>query len=103
MLVNLFVHYLELGVSSVIAKFADDTKLADDKLHYWATTWLMKFSIGNKIKNSDFKYMLLGFDVAAAEAEKHFVAVVGSLMKIMTQYLVVVKKTNSVWGLLGKR
>ena len=81
MLFNLFINDLETGISSEVAKFADDTKhfqvvrirrdceeLQKDlfKLGEWAVKWQMRFSIRKcKVmhigaKNQNFSYQLMG-------------------------------------------
>lgn len=90
-LLNLFSRDLKLGVSYVVAKFADDTRLfrmvktkADcedlrkglHKLDEWAKTWQTKFGVGKKCsdkywdKNLSFISRQVGFELAETKREK---------------------------------
>ncbi|CAM5175590.1 unnamed protein product [Natator depressus] len=106
MLFNLLINYLEKGVKSKVAKFADDTKLlkivktkADceafqkdlTKLSDWATKWQMKFNV-DKCKvmhigkdNPNYTYNMMGANLATTNQEKDLGVIVDSSPKTSTQ------------------
>lgn len=73
---NLFINDLDLGVSSVVANYAVDTKLFS-KFTRWITMWQMKFIaskcnvmlIGTK-KIPNFNYTLIGSKLNKTERGK---------------------------------
>ncbi|CAM4470707.1 unnamed protein product [Lepidochelys olivacea] len=114
-LFNLFINNLEKGVNSVVAKFADDTKLlkivktkADceelqkdlTKLRDWATKWQMKFYV-DKYKlmhigknNPNYTYNMMGANLATTNQEKDLGVIVDSSLKMSTHCAVAVKKSK---------
>ncbi|CAM4645910.1 unnamed protein product [Lepidochelys kempii] len=120
---NLFIHDLEKGVNSEVAKFADDPKLlkivktkADceelrkdlTKLSDGATKWQMKFN-ADKCKvmhigknNPSYAYNMMGANLATTNQEKDLGVIVDSSLKTSTQCAVAVKKANRMLGIIKK-
>ena len=123
-LFNLFINDLETGISSEVAKFADDMKLfwvvktrrdceelqKDlSKLGEWVAKWQMHFNIRKcKVmhigaKNQNFIYQLMGSELSLMDQERDLGVLVDSSMKGSTQCAVAVKKANSMLGIILKR
>lgn len=89
-LFNLFINYLELGMSILVAKFEDNIRLFLDlqedwsKFGEWATLWQMMFTAGKS------KVMPTG-------------VLVDSSMKMLTCCVAVVKKVHLMLGIIRKR
>ena len=122
-LFNLFINDMESGLSSEVAKFADDTKLFRvvktrrdceelqkdlSKLEEWAAKWQMRFNVGKcKVmhigaKNPNFKYRLTGSELSVTDQERDLGVLVDSSMKVSTQCAAAVKKANSMLGIIRK-
>ena len=121
MLFNLFINYLETGINSEVAKFANCTKLFQvvktrrdcdqlqkdlSKLGEWAAKWQMCFNIRKyKVmhtgaKNQNFIHQLMGSELSMMDQERDLGVLVDSSMKVSTQCAVAVKKANSMLGFM---
>lgn len=105
-LFNLFTNVLGFWVSSITARFADDTKLFRiqismteceklwrnlSKLGEWSIMWGIKFYVskckgmhfGAK-KSPNFKYMLMGSELAETKIGRDFGTIMESFVKMST-------------------
>ena len=122
-LFNLFINDLETGISSEVAKFADDTKLFRvvktkrdceelqkdlSKLGEWAEKWQMRFNVKKcKVmhigaKNQNFTYRLMGSELSVTAQERDLGVLVDNSMKVSTQCAAAIRKANSMLGVIKK-
>ena len=106
-----------------MAKFADDTKLfrvvktREDcealqrdlsKMGEWASTWQMGFNVAKcKVmhigaKNPNYKYTLMGSELAETDQERDLGVVVDNSMKMSRQCVTAIKKANAMLGIIRK-
>ena len=123
MLFNLFINDLELGLSSEVAKFADDTKLfrvvkaREDcealqrdlsRLEEWASMWQMRFNVAKcKVmhigtKNPKYKYKLMGSELAETDQERDLGVMIDNSLKTSAQCATAIKKANAMLGVIRK-
>ncbi len=118
-----YINDIDDGITSIISKFADDTKIANsvvsyeqviemqknlDKLSEWGKKWLMSFN-ADKCKvlhigyrNDKAKYVLNGTQLKSVENEIDLGVTISSNLKPSQQCSNVVKKANKVIGLIGR-
>ena len=118
-----YINDIDEGVTSIISKFADDTKIANsvasneqvieiqqnlDKLSEWGQTWQMKFN-ADKCKvlhigyrNEKAKYTLNGTLLQSVNSELDLGITISSNLKPSQQCSEVVKKANKIIGLIGR-
>ena len=118
-----YINDIDEGVTSIISKFADDTKIASsvasnvqvlemqnnlDKLSEWGQTWQMSFN-ADKCKvlhigyrNEKAKYFLNGTQLKSVDSEIDLGVTISSSLKPSQQCSEVVKKANKIIGLIGR-
>ena len=119
----IYMNDLEDGVTSIISKFADDTKitrvtatdhdrdqLQDDinKMQAWADTWQMKFNtskcavmhVGNN--NSHHEYSMGGTTLQETKEEKDLGVWIHKSLKVAKQCAEAAKKANRVLGMIKR-
>ena len=119
----IYINDLDLGVSSKISKFADDTKLGGkaltngdceiiqkdlDNLSIWSDKWLLKFN-KDKCKvmhvgynNLKHNYKLQGQNLIRVEEEKDLGIIIKSDLKNGSQCIVASRKANTVLGFIAR-
>ena len=118
-----YINDIDEGVTSIISKFADDTKIANsvvsneqvtemqnnlNKLSEWGQTWQMNFN-ADKCKvlhigyrNTKANYTLNGTQLKKVDSEVDLGVTTSSNLKPSQQCSEVVKKANKVIGLIGR-
>ena len=119
----IYINDLDSGVSSIISKFADDTKLGGnaltigdceriqkdlDNLSMWSEKWLLKFN-KDKCKvmhigynNSNHSYKLQGQNLIRVEEEKDLGVIVRSDLKNGPQCMAASRKANTILGFIAR-
>ena len=118
-----YINDIDEGLTCIISKFADDTKIANtvvsqeqakemqnnlDKLSDWAKTWQMNFNtdkckvlhIGHR--NEKIDYSLDGRQLENTEKENDLGVTITSNLKPSQQCSEVVKKANKLVGFIGR-
>ena len=118
-----YINDIDEGVTGIISKFADDTKIANtvasnnqvkemqnnlDKLSEWGQTWQMSFN-ADKCKvmhigyrNEKANYVLNGTQLKTVDSEVDLGVTISNNLKPGLQCSEVVKKANKIIGLIGR-
>ena len=118
-----YINDIDEGVTGIISKFADDTKIANtvasndqvkemqnnlDRLSEWGQTWQMNFN-ADKCKvlhigyrNEKANYILNGTQLKSVDREVDLGVTISSNLKPSQQCSEVVKKANKIIGLIGR-
>ena len=118
-----YINDIDEGVTGIISKFADDTKIANtvasnnqvkemqnnlDKLSEWGQTWQMSFN-ADKCKvmhigyrNEKANYVLNGTQLKTVDREVDLGVTISNNLKPGLQCSEVVKKANKIIGLIGR-
>ena len=118
-----YINDIDNGVTGIISKFADDTKIANtvvsneqviemqsnlDKLSEWGQTWQMNFN-ADKCKvlhigyrNEKANYTLNGTQLKSVDSEIDLGVTISSNLKPSQQCSEVVKKANKIISLIGR-
>ena len=118
-----YINDIDEGVTGIISKFADDTKIANtvvsdeqkkemqdnlDKLSEWGKTWQMSFN-ENKCKvmhigyrNDKETYILNGTQLKSVDSEVDLGVTISNNLKPSQQCSEVIKKANKIIGLIGR-
>lgn len=118
-----YINDIDEGLSCIISKFADDTKIANsvvskdqakemqnnlDKLSNWAITWQMRFN-ADKCKvlhigyrNEKTNYFMDGSQLKSTNRENDLGVTISSNLKPSEQCSEVVKKANKLVGFIGR-
>ena len=118
-----YINDIDEGVTGIISKFADDTKIANsvvsneqtkemqnnlDKLSEWGQTWQMSFN-ENKCKvmhigyrNEKAKYILNGTQLKSVDSQVDLGVTVSNSLKPSQQCSEVIKRANKIIGLIGR-
>ena len=118
-----YINDIDEGVTSIISKFADDTKIANsvvsneqvtemqnnlNKLLEWGQTWQMNYNTEKcKVlhlgyRNTKANYTLNGTQLKKVDSEVDLGVTTSSDLKPSLQCSEVVKKANKVIGLIGR-
>ena len=118
-----YINDIDEGVTSIISKFADDTKIANavvsndqviemqnnlNKLLEWGQTWQMNYNTDKcKVlhigyRNAKANYTLDGSQLKKVDSEVDLGVTISSNLKPSQQCSEVVKKANKVIGLIGR-
>lgn len=118
-----YVNDIDEGLSCIISKFADDTKIANtvlsneqaeemqinlNTLSNWAKTWQMSFNTDKcKVlhvgyRNEKKKYSLNGSQLKSTDEENDLGVTITSNLKPSQQCSEVVKKANMLVGFIGR-
>ena len=118
-----YINDIDEGVTGIISKFADDTKIANtvvsseqkkemqnnlDKLSEWGQRWQMSFN-ENKCKvmhigyrNDKTIYFLNGTQLKSVDSEVDLGVTISNNLKPSQQCSEVIKKANKIIGLIGR-
>ena len=118
-----YINDIDEGVTGIISKFADDTKIANnvasneqtkemqnnlDKLSEWGQTWQMSFN-ENKCKvmhigyrNEKAQYSLNGTQLKSVDSEVDLGVTISNNLKPSQQCSEAIKKANKIIGLIGR-
>jgi hypothetical protein len=119
----IYINDIDLDLTCIISKFADDTKIANtvtnvnqavemqnnlDKLANWAKTWQMRFNtdkckvlhIGSR--NEKANYVMDGNQLKTIEKEVDLGVTISNNLKPSMQCSDVVKKANKMIGFIGR-
>ena len=118
-----YINDIDVGITGIISKFADDTKIANtvasnnqvkemqnnlDRLSEWGQTWQMSFN-ADKCKvlhigyrNEKANYVLNGTQLKTIDREVDLGVTISSNLKPSLQCSEVVKKANKIIGLIGR-
>ena len=119
----IYVNDIDDGLTSIISKFADDTKIASrvttsddqekvqsdlDRLANWAQKWQMNFNtdkckvlhIGNN--NDHANYSLNGVQLSKVDQEKDLGVIISSDLKPQKHCKEVIKTANKLMGFIGR-
>ncbi|XP_030051022.1 uncharacterized protein LOC115464802, partial [Microcaecilia unicolor] len=123
LLFNVFINDLEMGITSEVIKFADDTKLfrvvksqeecerlQEDlaRLGEWACKWQMKFNVDKcKVmhvgkRNPNYSYVLQGSTLGVTDQERDLGVVVDDTLKPSAQCAAAARKANRMLGVIRK-
>ena len=119
----IYINDIDEGVTGIISKFADDTKIANtvasnsqikelqnnlDRLSEWGQTWQMSFNVDKcKVlhigyRNEKANYTLNGTQLKSVDREVDLGVTISSNLKPSQQCSEVVKKANKIIGLIGR-
>ena len=118
-----YIDDIDVGVTGIISKFADDTKIANsvvsqvqknemqnnlDKLSEWGKTWQMSFN-ENKCKvmhlgyrNDKAKYILNDIQLKSVDNQIDLGVTVSNTLKPSQQCSEIIKRANKIIGLIGR-
>ena len=118
-----YINDIDEGITGIISKFADDTKIANkvasneqtkemqnnlDKLSEWGQTWQMSFN-ENKCKvmhigyrNEKAQYSLNGTQLKSVDSEVDLGVTISNNLKPSQQCSEAIKKANKIIGLIGR-
>ena len=118
-----YINDIDEGLTCIISKFADDTKIANtvlsndqaeemqtnlDKLSNWAKTWQMSYNT-DKCKvlhigysNEKRNYLMDGNQLKSTDRENDLGVTISSNLKPSQQCSEVVKKANKLVGFIGR-
>ena len=120
----IYINDIDVGLTSRIAKFADDTKLGTNainptdiealrkdlnKLGEWSERWQMPFNCGKcKVmhigeKNPQASYSLLGNDIQSVDQEEDLGIVISKDLKFTKQSIKVEKKAQKLIGYIKRQ
>ena len=118
-----YINDIDEGLTCIISKFADDTKIANtvvsnneakemqnnlDKLTNWAKTWQMSFNTDKcKVlhigyRNVKTNYLMNGSQLQNTDEENDLGVTISSNLKPSKQCSEVVKKANKLVGFIGR-
>ena len=118
-----YINDIDEGLTCIISKFADDTKIANtvvsndqaqemqtnlDKLSNWAKTWQMTFNTEKcKVlhigyRNEKNNYVMDGSQLRSTDKENDLGVTITSNLKPSQQCSEVVKKANKLVGFIGR-
>ena len=118
-----YINDIDEGLTCIISKFADDTKIANtvysndqakemqanlDKLSNWAKTWQMRFNTDKcKVlhigyRNEEASYFMDGSQLKSTDRETDLGVTVTNNLKPSQQCSEVVKKANKLVGFIGR-
>ena len=119
----IYINDIDEGLTCIISKFADDTKIANtvvsndqakemqtnlDKLSSWAKTWQMSFNTDKcKVlhigyRNEEANYLMDGCQLKTTDRETDLGVTITSNLKPSQQCSEVVKKANKLVGFIGR-
>ena len=119
----IYINDLDIGITSKISKFADDTKIGRsitnendtealqrdlDSLHKWADDWQMKFNVdkcsvikfGKRQNNVNYK--LDNMEISTSDKERDLGVIVSSDLKPRNQCISARNKANRMLGFISR-
>ena len=120
----IYINDIDIGLTSRIAKFADDTKLGTNsanprevealqndlnRLGEWSDKWQMPFNCGKcKVmhigdKNPQANYSLLGNEIASVAQEEDLGVIISNDLKFTNQTIKVEKKAQKLIGYIKRQ
>ena len=120
----IYINDIDIGLTSKIAKFADDTKLGIDgssdiavvhlqddlkKLGEWSEKWQMPFNVGKcKVmhighNNLNANYELLGHNIESVDKEKDLGVVISKDLKFSQQCIEAERKAQKLVGYIKRQ
>ena len=118
----IYINDLDIGLSSRISKFADDTKIGlpinqenyikiknDLKmLEIWSNQWMLEFNVQKyKVmhigkKNPNFNYSLYGNNIECVDKQRDLGVIISNDLKYADQCDQAYKKANRMLGLISR-
>lgn len=87
---SLFINYLETRLSSKVAKSVDDTILC----------LVVKTRRVSEELQKDLSNRMIGYELSVTDQERNLGVLVDNSIKVSTEYVVEVKKENSMLGII---
>ena len=118
-----YINDIDEGITGIISKFADDTKIANtvvsnaqvvemqknlDKLSAWGKKWQMSFNVEKcKVlhigyRNGKAKYIMNDTQLKSVDRETDLGVLISNNLKPCQQCSEVVKRANKIIGLIGR-